>query len=116
MPTKTRSKKARRSAPTRPARAPRPRQTSIPGTEGPAIPEVDRAAQAYVDIRDSRMGLTEQETVAQATLLTVMRKHTLTVYRLDMGDGPMLVSVNEGQAKVSVRKVKEKAPANGDGA
>lgn len=117
MPTKPKPKSkptARKSATRggRAATAPpvrRPRQTSIPGTAGPRIPELDAAAEAYVEVRDMRMGWTKKETEAQGTLLTCMTKHGLHAYRLEDGGDPMLVTIVEGKAKVSVRKEKPAA-------
>jgi hypothetical protein len=110
-PKPTTRKPAARAA-TPPSR--RPRQLSVPGTEGPRIPELDAAAEAYVDVRDTRMGWTKKETAAQGTLLTCMTKHGLHAYRLEDGGDPMLVTIVEGKAKVSVRKEKPAAAAPDD--
>ena len=107
MATKPKPKhKARRPVRTPPPR--RPRQTSIPGTEGPRILELDRAAEAYVDVRNERMELTEREVAARSGLGATMRKHGQTVYRVD-GDEPLIVTLLEGEAKVQVRREKPKA-------
>lgn len=49
------------------------KQTELPGTERPAIPEIDEAADAYRSVRDKRMKLTEQEITAKTNLIEVMR-------------------------------------------
>lgn len=110
MATKTKPKPKARKPARRAAAAPpprRPRQTSIPGTEGPRIPELDQAAEAYVDVRNERMGLTEREVAARSGLVATMRKHGQTVYRVD-GEEPLIVTLLEGEAKVQVRKEKAK--------
>jgi len=48
------------------------KQATIPGTNGKAITEIDRAAEAYVEIRNKRMKLTTKEVEAQATLVAAM--------------------------------------------
>lgn len=60
---------------------PRPEQQEIPGTEAPKIKEIEKAAQKYVDIRDSRMALTTKEVAAKAALIEVMQKHAGEVSR-----------------------------------
>ena len=120
MPTKTKPKpkpKARKPAPPA-ARAARPRQLTVPGTDAPKYPDVDEAADQYVEVRDSRMALTKRETAAQATLLATMQGRGLTVYRLETEDGNLLVTV-EDERKVHVRKEREKHATrarNGPGA
>ena len=108
MATKTKAQRKPTPTPRKPAaRAPRPRQPSLPTLDAPKHPDVERAADAYVEIRDSRMDLTKQETAAQATLLAAMQGHALTVYRLDTDEGTLLVTV-EDESKVHVRKEREK--------
>jgi len=80
------------------------KQTTIPGTNGKAITEIDRAAEAYVDIRDKRMKLTTKEIAAQATLVAAMQKHKLSAYRCTSTDDPLDVTL------VSISKAKVKSP------
>ena len=89
------------------------KQATIPGTNQKAIPEIDRAAEAYVEIRDKRMKLTTKEVEAQATLVAAMQKHTLTAYRCTSTDDPLdvtMVTVN----KAKVRAPKDEDEAEGD--
>lgn len=51
------------------------KQLEIPGTEAPSIPEVEKAADEYVKIRDKRMRLTEQEVTAKINLVQVLLEH-----------------------------------------
>ncbi len=46
-----------------------------PGVEQPEIAEIEEAAEAYVNIRDKRMKLTESEVSTRAVLSTVMHAH-----------------------------------------
>jgi hypothetical protein len=116
MPTKTKPKPTAR----KPASSPRrPRQLTVPGTDAPKHRDVETAADTYVDVRDSRMALTKQETEASGQLLAAMKAHGLSVYRLETGEGNLLVTVT-AEEKVSVRKEREKparkAAGNGSGA
>lgn len=112
---KAKTKPPRRSgrpAPRSSGHGPRPRTPHLPGLAPVVIPEIETAAEAYVTVRDRRMAATKQETDAQSTLLTVMKKHNLTTYRLGDGEDPLLILLVEGRTKVAVRKVKH-AESNG---
>jgi hypothetical protein len=78
------------------------RQTALPGMERKEIPEVNDAAEAYVEARDKRMALTEKEVEAKDALLTVMTKHKLQVYKDESASPPLVVTVLQGEAKVKV--------------
>lgn len=82
----------------------RSKQTRIPGTEQKKVPEIERAADHYVDVRDKRMELTEAEVDAKDKLLAAMRKHGLDVYHLEDAEPPLVVTVLPGEATVKVRK------------
>ena len=92
-------KKAKR--PVRPKRR-RAKQQMIPGTEGPRIPTIDKAAEEYVDIRDERMGLQKSETSRHDHLLGLMREAGLNEYEFD-GSIVRLTSTS----KVKVKRKKE---------
>lgn len=85
------------------------KQATIPGTTPKAIAEIDRAAEAYVEIRDKRMKLTAKEVEAQATLVAAMQKHKLDAYRCTSTDDPLDVTM------IVVAKAKVKAPKDEDG-
>jgi hypothetical protein len=80
------------------------RQQMIPGTEPPSIPKIDKAAEAYVEVRDERMSLTEKETDAHDNLLSLLREHGLETYEFD----GMTVRIDTKQ-KVKVRRKNEEA-------
>lgn len=61
----------------------RPKQRPLPGMERAVAKDVEEAADAFVNIRDRRMSLTEKESEAQATLLAAMKAHKLSSYRYD---------------------------------
>ena len=58
-------------------------QQQLPGAEDPVIPEIDRAANRYVPVRDERAALSKKETEYRKDLEDVMRKHGLEYYRFD---------------------------------
>jgi hypothetical protein len=80
------------------------KQLAIAGTETKGNKEVEAAAEAYVEVRDERMKLTEKEVEARDTLVRVMEKHKLDVYRDENVDPPLLVTLEPGVAKVKVRR------------
>jgi hypothetical protein len=78
---------------------------TIPGTTQKAILAIDRAAEAYVEVRDKRMKLTAKEVEAQAALVAAMQEHQLTVYRCTITDEPLDVTmVTTTKAKVKTKK------------
>ena len=66
---------------------PRKKQTELPitgrGAEALDIPEIDEAAEAYVEVRDRRQALTEKEVAAKDKLLGLMKGHKLSKYVFD---------------------------------
>jgi len=89
------------------------RQLRIAGTGGAAIKEIDRAAEAYVSVRDERMGLTKKEVEARDALMAAMDKYKKTEYRDDDAVPPLYVEITEGETKVKVSKVKDGAEEGG---
>lgn len=75
------------------------KQAEIPGTERKKVAELDHAAEAYVSARDERMELTEREVEARSALISVMRKHNLTVYRDEDAEPPLIVTLVPGEDK-----------------
>lgn len=59
------------------------KQTMIKGTEPPSISEIDKVARSYMDVRDERMSLTEEEVEQKNKLAELMRKHKLDKYEFD---------------------------------
>jgi hypothetical protein len=87
----------------------KPRQQHIPGTEPPSVPEIDKAAEEYVEARDLRMGQQKIEITRQDTLLRLMKEHKLMVYEYD----GKVVTIKDLE-KVKVKRAKS-ADSNGDG-
>ena len=85
------------------------RQQYIEGTEPPKIPEIEKAAETYRQIRDRRMDLTKEEAKANELLLELMKKHGVaaTGYRYDGSE----VTVKKEKEKARVRRIK----AEGEG-
>lgn len=71
-------------------------------------PEVDAAADAYIEARDARMELSKEEAKAQAALMLVMARKKLRAYEY----AGRLVEVFANE-KVRVKRMKD--DENGDG-
>lgn len=89
-----------------------PKQTELPGTERPSIKEIDKAADYYVNVRDRRMKLTEQEVAAKAQLLQTVLQHEAKLSK--NGDGEIvyrydeeIVIVKPGKANVKVKGARD---------
>lgn len=82
------------------------KQTSIPGTEDPEIPELTEAADRYVGFRDKWMKLGVQMRDASESLLEAMKKNKRKVHHLEDGS---TIEIIAGKAKVKVRAPKEDA-------
>ncbi len=69
-------------APKKAARAVKkgPRQQALPGMEDRVIQAIDDAALSYAEIRDERIGLSQQEGEAKKTLMGLMHAHKKTKY------------------------------------
>lgn len=80
------------------------KQTRLPGTARTDVhPDIEEAAQKYVEVRDERMELTKREVKAQAALLAAMKAHKLTKYRVDAED--LDVEIVAKDEKVKVKRV-----------
>lgn len=62
---------------------PKPKQGHLDGMAPPSVPEIDRAAAAYVAVRDERMSITKTEVEKKTILLHTMQKHGFTTYEFD---------------------------------
>jgi len=93
----------------------RQEQTQIPGTERPDIPEVKDAAEALRIVREERMELTEKEGELASTLRDAMRRNNLMTHTYVDDEGIERTAKREpGEEKVTVRKLKTKAAAEGE--
>jgi hypothetical protein len=83
----------------------RPKQKMIVDDFVPNIPEINDAAEEYVEHRDARMAAGKKEDKASEALLELMKDHSLPSYEYD---GRVISIV--GTEKVSVKKKKEPKP------
>lgn len=90
---------------------PRPRQGSLPGMEQRGIPELESAAENYVNVRDRRMRLTEEEVEAKSQVLFLMHKHERQNYRHD----DFLIMVIPGEENVKVKVVEDSQVVSQEG-
>jgi len=92
----------------------KPEQLKIEGTGRiDAIPELDKAGEAYREARDARMELQEDESAAQDFLTAMLKKHGLTEYPYEGTDGKTY-KATLGEAKAKVKRVTEKKPAKSE--
>lgn len=82
----------------------RPKQGFLEGTEPEVIPEIESAADDYVDVRDRRMELTKKEVKNKSVLQGAMEKHKLKSYQY----GDKTVQIIRGEPKLKVKATKEK--------
>lgn len=101
---KTKAPAPRSEEPAKPKKG-KARQSWIPGTEPPSIPEIDLAAEEYIRHRDARMASLKPETEAADRLLRTMLEHGQVEYRFD----GYTVSV------ATLQKVKAKRTKDEDG-
>lgn len=79
-------------------------QQEIPGTERKKIAAVERAANAYREVRDERMELTKKEVEKRTKLAEVMQENGITIYKFDGDDGEPLIVEIDTTTKVKVKK------------
>src|SRR6185436_18740011 len=100
--TKRASKpKAKKVAARKPGR---PKAIVLPGMEDAVIQPLEDIAEAYADIRDQRMLLSQEEADLKATAIKVMRKHGKTIYRRN----GITIQIIDGEVAVKVRVAKPK--------
>lgn len=96
------------------AKAKKPEQLKIKGTERDSIPEIDEADTEYRAARDAWMEMQGEMLEAQSTLTEVLKKHgkAKTGYEYEGKDGRLyevyLPEVEEPQAKSRLVKPKKK--------
>jgi hypothetical protein len=59
------------------------RQKELPGMENKHLEDLEETATDYAEVRDKRMALTRRETDLKDVLLTLMKRHEKTVYRVE---------------------------------
>lgn len=83
-----------------------------PGVEQPEIPEIEDAAEKYVEVRDRRMKLTEQECTVRGALSEVMHAHKGTLPQDQDGnsfypfDGKRVILLN-GKERIKVKEIND---------
>ena len=99
----------------RPKKAPKekkprkPRQARLPGMEPPVNKDVERLAEAYVELRNERMGMLRNEIAKRDLLQLKMHELGLTTYEYD---GKIVELV--GTEKVKVRSSKDGGDEDGE--
>ena len=83
----------------------RKKQAELPGIERRSIPEIETAAEAYVEARDERMARTDDEVSARDALIEVMNRHKLKVYKDETSDPPLVITLEDTTVTVKVKKV-----------
>lgn len=81
----------------------RAKQQQLPGTEDHRLEDLHSAAEAYVDVRDERMALTEKEVERRDEVRTLMLKHKKKVYHCDGVE----IKIIDGEPKIKVKVRKE---------
>jgi len=96
--------------------SPKKRQMQIPGTERKSVPEVEAAAEVYREVRDERCELSRREKQKKLELLAVMKAHKVKRYKYDDDNGEeIMVSLDEREPEVNVKKTGEAEPEIGEG-
>ena len=91
------------------------RQTEIPGTERPKIPEIEEAAELYVQARDRRQAATKAEVKAKQDLAALMHAHRDEIgenekHELIYHYDDMEVRLSPKDEALKVKHVKEESP------
>lgn len=79
------------------------KQSQIPGTEDPNIPELDELACAYEEKRDLRMVLLKKERELKERLARMMQQHQFASYRVP---GTNIVVMFEHESNLKVKRIK----------
>jgi hypothetical protein len=88
-----------------------PKPQDLPGMSHRAIAPLEEAAEAYVELRDQRMALLEQEVSYKAVVLKLMHKYGKTTYKRN-GLEIIVMPAAEG---VRVKKLKADDDDEGNG-
>jgi len=95
---------------------PRAKQGHLNGMEPPSIPEIDTAADNFVEARNAWQSRNQPMVEAKAILEAAMKKHKLKKYEYD---GKIVTFETSETLKVNVKKPdkeeKETITLNGDG-
>lgn len=84
------------------------RQLEIAGTQRKEVPEVEKAGEAFREVRDERRALKDRETQKKLELISVMRLHKVKVYKYkDQGGDEIRVELGDGDPKIKLKKTAE---------
>ncbi len=83
------------------------RQDYIDGFAPKRIKEIDAAAISYLQLRNERMLMLEEEVTAKQALLAVMQKHSLEEYRIPDSDQEVLRTHGDEGVKVRKRRAED---------
>lgn len=91
------------------------KQMQIPGTERTEIPDVEKAAESYREVRDARCELSKREAQKKMELLAVMRANKCKRYKYHDENGEEIEAFIDDEPTVKVRKTGEAESEIGDG-
>lgn len=92
----------------------RAKQTRIPGTEPPSIPQLDEIGVELEEVRTKRMALTTEEVELNDKAVKLLHQNKMDYYRpVDCNFGLKLEVGKPGKDKVSIKRLKSK-PEDGD--
>jgi hypothetical protein len=89
------------------AKAKKGKQAELAGFERKRIPEIDKAAERYVQVRDARMELTKDEVKAKAALIQACVKNKVDKYLDTSVSPPLEVEVKPSELDVKVKQRKD---------
>lgn len=91
------------------------RQQVIPGTERKSDPDVEAAAERYIEARDERMKCSKTEKQAKLELIATLQSRRIKKYKFDDAEGEELLVAIEDKLDVTVRKTGEAESSIGEG-
>ncbi len=81
------------------------RQTRIPGSDADRHPDLDEVAARYVEARDARMQMLQEEIETKEELHQLMKKYELTEYKIIDITPNLLVTIEVTEETVKVKKL-----------
>jgi len=91
------------------------KQLQIKGTERAEIPDIERAAESYREVRDERAELSKRESQKRAELLATMRAHKVKKYLWHDQDGEEWCALIDDEPVAKVKRTGEAEPIVGEG-
>lgn len=81
------------------------RQTRIPGSDSDRHKDLDEVAARYVEARDARMQMLQEEVETKEELHQLMKKYDLESYRIIDTTPNLLVTIEVTEETVKVKKL-----------